>query len=311
MGASRWTDLLDPADEDLRDHLPSDFQDDDFVELLRAATLEADTVRPTLRPRGSYVFGILLIAIAVPEEDRVFYQEVDLVVTRSSILTVRKTPPGEQAFDAKRVRQVCDLRGEDLPPGVVAYHLVDEVAERYLDLLDAVDGEIDELENEIDSWPPDRTRRRMSQLRHDLLHLRQTLAPTRDAVRGVVDGRVDIEGRALFTREVFPAEVERQFASAYDKLLRATESLELSRDLLAAARDYHQSKIANDQNEVMKVLTAIASIILFPTFLVGVYGQNFDHMPELHWRLGYLFSWGVIVAVTVLQIVYFRRKRWL
>jgi magnesium transporter len=61
----------------------------------------------------------------------------------------------------------------------------------------------------------------------------------------------------------------------------------------------------------MKVLTAIASIILFPTFLVGVYGQNFDHMPELHWRLGYLFSWGVIVAVTVLQIVYFRRKRWL
>jgi magnesium transporter len=85
----------------------------------------------------------------------------------------------------------------------------------------------------------------------------------------------------------------------------------LSRDLLAAVRDYHQSKVANDQNEVVKRLTAIASLLLFPTFWVGVYGQNFDDMPELHWRLGYLFSWAVIAVVTVAQLVLFRRKRWL
>jgi magnesium transporter len=311
MAASRWTDLLNPDEEELRRELPRDFQPDDLLELLRAPTVEADEVRPTLRPRGSYVFGVLLVAVAVRDEDRVFYQEVDLVVMPGRMLTVRKTPPGEQPFDPRRVLEVCDLRGEDLPPGEIAYHLVDEVAERFLDLLDDVDEEIDELEEHIDHWRPERTRRRLSELRHDLLHIRQTLAPTRDAVRAVVDGRVDIEGRALFTREVFPADVERQFASAYDKLLRANESLELSRDLLAAARDYHQSKIANDQNEVMKTLTAIASILLFPTFVVGVYGQNFDHMPELHWYLGYLFSWGVIVLATVLQIVYFRRKRWI
>jgi len=309
--ASRWIDLLDPAEEELRKELPDNFQADDLIELGRAATVGADNVRPTLRPRGSYVFGVLLVAVAVPEEDRVFYQEVDLVVTHARILTVRKTPPGEQPFDPQRVREICDLRGEELAPGVVAYYLVDEVAERYLDLLDALDEEIDELEEEIDEWPPQQTRERLSELRHDLLHIRQTLAPTRDAVRAVVDGRVDIEGRALFTREVFPPEVERQFASAYDKLLRAAEALELSRDLLAAARDYQQSKIANDQNEVMKTLTAVASILLFPTFIVGVYGQNFDHMPELQWYLGYLFSWGVIVVGTVLQVVYFRRKGWI
>jgi len=309
--ASRWIDLLDPAEEELRKELPDNFQADDLIELGRAATVGADNVRPTLRPRGSYVFGVLLVAVAVPEEDRVFYQEVDLVVTHARILTVRKTPPGEQPFDPQRVREICDLRGEELAPGVVAYYLVDEVAERYLDLLDALDEEIDELEEEIDEWPPQQTRERLSELRHDLLHIRQTLAPTRDAVRAVVDGRVDIEGRALFTREVFPPEVERQFASAYDKLLRAAEALELSRDLLAAARDYQQSKIANDQNEVMKTLTAVASILLFPTFIVGVYGQNFDHMPELHWRLGYAFSWGVILVSTVVQLIYFRRKRWI
>ena len=75
-------------------------------------------------------------------------------------------------------------------------------------------------------------------------------------------------------------------------------------------RDYSQAKIANDQNEVMKVLTVIASIVLLPTFIVGVYGQNFDHMPELHWRFGYAYSWGVIVVLTLVQLWFFRRKRW-
>jgi magnesium transporter len=76
-------------------------------------------------------------------------------------------------------------------------------------------------------------------------------------------------------------------------------------------RDYHQSKIANDQNQVMKVLTVVASLVLFPTFIVGVYGQNFIHMPELHWRYGYAYSWGIIAVSTVLQVVFFRRKRWI
>ena len=101
-------------------------------------------------------------------------------------------------------------------------------------------------------------------------------------------------------------------ADAYDRALRASESLELSRDLLAAARDYHQTKIANDQNEVMKKLTAIASLLLLPTFIVGLYGQNFQHhFPEIHWQFGYLFSWGLIVATTILQLWFFRRKRWI
>jgi len=97
----------------------------------------------------------------------------------------------------------------------------------------------------------------------------------------------------------------------YDKLLRATEELELARDLLATVRDYHQAQIANAQNSVVRTLTVIASLILLPTFIVGVYGQNFRHMPELGWRYGYAFSWALIVAVTVAQLLFFRRKQWL
>jgi magnesium transporter len=267
-------------------------------------------VRPTLRGRGAYVFGIALAAVAVRAEDRVFYQEIDLVLTENEVLTVRKTPPGEVPYDVSVVRETCD-RKSNLSTGLIAFHLLDDVAERYLDLLDALDDEIDELEENVVAWPNARTQRRLAELRHDLLVIRRTLAPTREAVRAVADGRVDLESRPLFRREVFPREIEREFASLHDKLLRATESLEFARDLLGAAREYHQAKIATDQNEVTKRLAVIASLLLLPTFIVGVYGQNFDEMPELHWRLGYVWSWAWIVVLTFVQLAFFRWKRWI
>ncbi len=75
-------------------------------------------------------------------------------------------------------------------------------------------------------------------------------------------------------------------------------------------RDYLQGKISNDQNEVMKRLTVIASLLLVPTFIVGLYGQNFRHIPELHWSFGYWWSWGLIVVTTIGQLAFFRWKRW-
>jgi magnesium transporter len=303
-----WTDLLDPDEAELRGAAPVELGPQIVRELLRPADPEGAT-RPTLLGAGDYVFGILLAAVFDRGRDLLIYQEVDLVITQDSILTVRKTPSGHEPFDLASVRETCEARGH-FQPGMIAFHLVDEVAERYLDLLDDIDDEIDELEEHVDDWTPERVRVRLSELRHDLLHIRRTLSPTRDAVRRVVDGRVDVSAGQL-QHEVFPPDVERAFSGVLDKLLRSSESLEFSRDLLAAVRDYQQNKVANDQNEVTKRLTAIAAIVLFPTFVVGVYGQNFDHMPELHWRLGYAFSWAVIVVATIAQVVYFKRKRWL
>ena len=305
MASATWVDLVDPDRKELEGHLPKTLQQS-AIERLLAPAEHDDEPRPTLQTHGDYVFGVFLVAVAVPEEDRVFYQEIDIVLTDNFLLTVRKTPPGEEPYDISRVKAICP-EGEEPEAGMILYHLVDDVAERYLDLIDSVNDEIDELEDHVEEWPNEKVRQRLSDLRHDLLHIRRTLAPTRDAVRRIVDGRLELEEGV----EAFPRQVELHFADAYDKLLRASEGLELSRDLVASTRDYHQSKISNDQNEVMKKLTAIASIVLFPTFVVGVYGQNFDHMPELHWRLGYAFSWSVILVSTILQLIYFRRKRWI
>ena len=106
-------------------------------------------------------------------------------------MTVRKTPPGRPPFDPKGVREAI---GDDHTAGMVAYQLVDDVAESYLNLVDDLNDEIDELEDAIESWPGPRIRSRLSALRHDMLQIRRTLAPTRDAVRRVVDNRVDLEG---------------------------------------------------------------------------------------------------------------------
>jgi magnesium/cobalt transport protein CorA len=252
------------------------------------------------------VFGIFLVAVGVPEEDRVFYQEVDVVATREKLVTVRKSPERGHPFDSAPVRESI-AREDDPRVGLMVYRLIDEIAEYFLDLVDALDDEIDELEEGIEAWSAEQIRRRISALRHDLLHVRRTVAPTRDAIRRVVDRRIDVgEGD-----EVLPREIELDFADVYDKLLRAVDGLDLSRDLLASARDYHQAKIANDQNEVTKRLTVIASVLLVPTFIVGLYGQNFRHIPELHWGFGYWFSWGLIIVTTVLQLLFYRWLGWI
>jgi magnesium transporter len=299
-----WVDLLDPPADELARHLPGDIHDRALEQLL-APIRHGDEPRPRLESQGDYVFGVFLVPVLLHEEDVVYYQEVDVILTRDLMLTVRKAPQeGRAPYDPAEVRAACR---PDEGPAYILYRLVDDIAEHFLDLIDGVDQEIDELEDRVEEWTAEHIRDRISHLRHDLLHIRHTLAPTRDAIHRVLDNRVEFEGGELFTRDI-----ELNFGDAYDKLLRASDGLELSRDLLAGVRDYHPAKIANDQNEVMTRLTVIAALVLVPTFIVGVYGQNFDNMPELHWSWGYYgWSWGVIVVITLTQLWYFRKKRWL
>jgi magnesium transporter len=301
---AEWIDLLDPNEVELQKALPREIHERALEQLLEPA-VEGDEPRPRLEGHEHYLFGVFLLPVAVPEEDRVFYQEIDIIATRERVVTVRKTPQRGNACDLRPARLSINETGDERA-GTIVYHVVDLIADDYLDLVDALDEEIDELEVGIETWPSSKVRVRISDLRHDLLHVRRTLGPTRDAVRAIVDRRIDLgEGP-----ELLPREIELNFTDAYDKLLRAVDGLELSRDLLASARDYSQAKIATDQNEIVKRLTVVASLVLVPTFIVGVYGQNFDHIPELHWAFGYWLSWGLIVLTTLLQLAFFRWLGW-
>jgi magnesium transporter len=270
-----------------------------------ALLVSPDEPRPTFFGAGNHVIGAFVVPVAVKGEHRVYYQEVDIILGRERAVTVRRTPTDGEPFDPTELKEACEHH--DVPPGKVAFYLADTVAERYLDLIDDLNEEVDEVEDAVDeNLAMGDVHQRLSALRHDILHIRQTLSPARDAVHRVVDGRVDSEAPG-----VLDAHEVTLFSDVYDKLLRANDALELSRDLVSGVRDFHQSKVAQGQNEVVQRLTAIASILLFPTFVVGVYGQNFDVMPELHWHYGYAFSWAVIVLSTVAQLAFFRWKKWI
>jgi len=302
--AVNWFDLLDPDREQIGQTVSLHLHPRALDQLV-APVVPGNPPRPVLESHGTYVFGVFLIPILDRASERVYGQEVDLVLTREWILTVRKTPKDGVPFDRETVEELREAAHIE-SPGMIAYYLVDEVAERFLDLTDALNEGIDALEDHVEDWPSDRVRRRLTELRHDLLLVRRTLTPTRDAARRVIDNRIELDGEELFDRDL-----ELHFADAFDKLLRASEALELSRDLVAGVRDYHQAKVANDQNEVMKRLTVVASVLLVPTFIVGLYGQNFEDIPELSWHYGYAFSWALIIVTTLLQLWYYRWKRWI
>jgi magnesium transporter len=307
MGAGeRWIDLLDPTADELKAKLPREVHDRALDQLLAPAQHE-DEPRPKLESHGDYVFGVFLVPVVVAEEDVIFYQEIDLVMTRDVLVTIRKTPPdGHPPWHPRAAQEACR---PDENVAMYAYHLVDDIAENFLDLVDALNEEIDELEDHVEDWTAEQVRMRLSLLRHDLLHIRRTLSPTRDAIREIVDNRIEFSGDEVFTHDV-----ELNFGNAYDKLLRAADNLELARDLVAGVRDYHQAKIANDQNEVMKRLAVIATIFLPLAVLTGWFGQNFSYLV-LHIEPGLgpflILGVGVELAAAIGLFALIKWKRWL
>src|SRR2546423_360624 len=197
----RWIDLLDPTPEELNAKLPREVHDRAVEQLLAPAQHE-DEPRPKLESHGDYVFGVVLIPVVVKDEDVVYYQEIDIVMTRERLITIRKTPEHGREPWHPRVAQESCREGDSV--AMFLYHLVDDIAESYLDLIDDLNEEIDELEDHVEDWPADRIRTRLSSLRHDLLHIRRTLAPTRDAIREIVDNRIEFEGPQAFTHDVEP-----------------------------------------------------------------------------------------------------------
>jgi magnesium transporter len=300
--SARWLDLVDPTREEVLGTLPIHV-DPEVVEALVTRPADGREPRPLLESHGAYVFGVLMVPRPIPHEDRVSYLEIDLVATPCVVVTVRKTPSdGGEPFDVSALHPAAE---QQAGAGELVYRLADEVAESFLDSMDGAYAEIEELEDALDDWQPSRVRARLSDLRHELLHSRRTVAATRAAVRRVLDGRVDVGDHALF-----PPEVERMFAETYDTLVRVTEELDIARDLLAGVRDHHQSKVVEGQGEVAKKLTVIAALVLVPSFIVGFYGQNFESaFDEDYWSIA--MSTGLILLSTVVQLAIFRWRRWI
>jgi len=297
----RRLDLIDPSRHELLSSVPARL-DPDALELLSEASGDGREARPTLESHGTYVLAVLLFPGPLGPDGRFVYHELDLVAAPHLLVTVRKTASDGSVADLS----VIDGKHESHACGLLVNELVDAAADSYLDLVDRLYAEIDALEDHVDELPSAMIGQRVSSLRHEMLHARKNASATRAAIRRIVDGRLDLgEDDALF-----PRDAERAFADTYDTLVRVVEELDVTRDLLASVRDYLQAKIAENQSEIVKKLTVVASLVLVPTLITGFYGQNFTGVFEKgYWTL--TVSIGLIIGTTLAQLAFFRWKRWL
>jgi Mg2+ and Co2+ transporter CorA len=232
VAAPAWIDLLDPDDDALASALPADIHSTAMARLGPRPDHE-DEPRPRLESHGTYLFGVIAIPYLVDGE--VVSSEIDVIVTLERLITLRRTTPGCDPFPVDELRKAALTAGDGA--GMCLYRVVDEVAEHYLSIIDGFDDDIDKLEDMVETMDPGKLREEISRLRHAILQVRRIVVPSRDLARAVIDGRIDIDEDSLF-----PRDVELHFADSYDKLLRATDGLYLSRDLLAGVRDYHQAQ---------------------------------------------------------------------
>jgi magnesium transporter len=297
---TQWIDLVDPTREEVMQAIPA--LDPDAIEVLATSSTGTRGVRPLLESHGGYVLAVVAHPRIYPVEDRVEYLEIDVVAMPSRIVTVRKSG---QRGELAPVDSLTARAEAGAPCGALVHAVVDDAADALLTLIDGLYEEIDVLEGDVEQLSGADVRRRVAELRHELLLARRTATGSRGIARRVLDGRVEI-GRA----ELFPPEVEALFVDTYETLVRVTEELDVARDLLAGVRGYYQAKVAEQQNDVAKKLTVIASLVLVPSFIVGFYGQNFaGEFDDAYWSVG--VSVGLIVATTIAQLVIFRLRRWI
>jgi magnesium transporter len=296
--------------------LPEDVQ---ALEELAGVELEQETKDYLSAPAGEghaasgrfhvvqsrYIFGTILVPEVIRDEDRVIYHEVNVIVTENSFVTLRKPDPEEgRRFDPNILLE-CHPEKAGRSSGEMFYRLMEDVSEAYEGLLEGLQDEIDELEERIGQESDEGIHRRYSSLRRDLVNARRNISPLLRALKAIEDERLDIDDR------IFPQEIELLVKDVRDGLERVVETIPLVADLLSGVRDYHQSYAAQRQNDVMQKLTVVAALLLVPTLIVGVYGQNFDDIPETHWARGYAWSWGLILGTTLLQLLLFYRLGWI
>jgi magnesium transporter len=183
----------------------------------------------------------------------------------------------------------------------LAYALIDAVVDNYFLILEKLGENIETLEEDLLENPSPETLQTLHEMKREMIYLRKQIWPIREMINSLVKGESSLvnESTSLFFRDI------------YDHTIQIIDTIESFRDILSGMLDIYLSTLSNKMNEVMKVLTIIATIFIPITFVAGIYGMNFKFMPELEWRWGYVMVWAIIVVVVGIMIGFFKKKQWL
>lgn len=298
-----WVDIDKPEDEDYA------LLDDVFG--FHPLAIE-DSINRSQRPkiesynhvgdacRQGYFYMVIHGVDPAEAKKRLETQELDLFVSERYLLTIHDEPMA--ALSVLRDRAKADAHVV-LNPGIdlLLYKILDRMVDAYGPILDDMQDELDDLEESAVTEPTPDLLTRIALKKRELLNLRRIIGPQREVLAQLTRGEVPFirETTRIYLRDVL------------DHLVRAVETIEIYRDLIAGARDIYMSSISNNLNQIMKTLTIFSVIALPMTVITSFFGMNFDHIPGLHSTAGFWIAVGAMISIAAGMIYYFRKQNWI
>jgi magnesium transporter len=292
-GARVWLDIADPSDADL-----SMIAEEFSLHPLAVEDTRHRNQRPKVEVYDRYFF-LVLHAVSLDEKDELTDSEIHAFAGHRFLLTLRYPP----VFDLTEVLQRWDRQPEltHHGGGFLLYALLDEVVDGYFEVIERMEDLADDIEDRVFAPEPDDTiQEDIFRMKRKVVEFRRLVIPLREVLDLVQ------EQPGFVTGELGP-----YYRDVADHVIRTLEFADNLRDLMTSALEAQLSQVSNRLNIVMKQLTSWAAIILIPTLIAGIYGMNFLHMPELHWRYGYLYALGLMALSMLLLYRAFKKRDWL
>jgi magnesium transporter len=289
-----WVALQDPAAAEL-----NDMQRVFGLHPLAVEDAQAGHERPKIEEYGDSLFAVL--HMVEPNQGEFHVGELAIFAGHNYVLSVRNH--AQKGFQEVRAR--CEREPQLLRqgPGFILYALMDAVVDRYFPVLELLEDELDSIEGRL--FAPDSVPREnieaLYALKERLMVMKHAVAPLLEGVSNLSGARVPVlcAGTSLYFRDV------------YDHLQRLNQTAESIRDTVTTAISVNLSMVTLQENETMKRLAAYAALLAVPTMIAGIYGMNFEYMPELKWRYGYALSLVVMAGLDIFLFFRFKRARWL
>jgi magnesium transporter len=293
-GCFAWIGLFEPTEEEF-DAVSREFE---LHELAVEDAIHAHQ-RPKLEVYGDSLFIVLRTARYIDAEERVEFGEILIFLGFDFIITVRH---GE-ASALGEVRRKIESRPEMLRcgPGAVLHAIVDHVVDGYEPVLDGIENDVEEVEAQVFSGDRINPAERIYFLKREVLGMRRAILPLVGP----------LETSATTPHELIADEIRTYFRDVHDHALREAERVVSANELLTGILEANLAQVTSRQNDDVRRISALVAIVAVPTLIVGLYGMNFQFMPELHWRYGYPAA--VLVMLVICGVLYqrFRRAGWL
>ena len=265
--------------------------------------LQEDVVHTHQRPKfdeyDDHLFIVLRMFFLNEEENELKGEQISLIVGANFVISFQERQGDVFEQVRERLRKGkgrIRKKGSDY----LAYALIDAVVDSYYNILETLGEHIESLQEELVSEPKQEDLQIIQHLKRDMIFFRKSVWPLREVIGGL----------ARSESTLIKADVLVYVRDVYDHVIQVIDTLETFRDMLSAMLDIYLSSVGNRMNEVMKVLTIIATIFIPMTFLAGIYGMNFKYMPELEWRYAYLVFWIVVSVVLIAMVAWFKSKKW-